>query len=52
MLSPEIYYQQTEREGTDMAEVIEGMVVIDEGKDPEVSTEAISCCWASFTILW
>jgi len=32
-----------------MAEVTEGLVVIDEGKDTE-STDAVSCCWT--TLVW
>jgi putative radical SAM-modified peptide len=30
-----------------MAEVIEGLVVIDEGSDPEMN-ESLACCWTSF----
>ncbi|HBG04193.1 MAG: geopeptide [Geobacteraceae bacterium GWC2_58_44] len=33
-----------------MAEIIEGLVVIDEGKDTE-STEEVSCCWSAFNWL-
>lgn len=29
-----------------MAEVKEGLVVVDEGRDPEIDTDNVDCCWS------
>ena len=34
-----------------MAEIIEGLVVIDEGSDPELN-KGLWCCWTAYTPYW
>ena len=34
-----------------MSEVTEGLVIIDEGSDPELTVDGFVCCWTMFVFI-